>query len=360
MRIPPTSHLPRLPRAPRNLRPAHRRSVGLTVIASLALALSACSPTPTLVAGTPAPIHLALVAYSTPQEAYAKLIPAFQQTPAGHGVFVDPSFGASGTQTQAVISGLDADVVALSLESDITKLVNAGLVAPEWNHDPFQGMVTDSVAVLVVRKGNPRGIQSWADLLKAGTDVVTPDPFQSGGAKWNLLAGYGARLKETASPDAARAYLKDLLGHVSVQPASGREAMTTFLGGKGDVLISYENEAITAQQGGQAVDYVVPTSTILIENPIAVLKSSRNAPAAQALVEYLRSPDGQRQWARVGYRPVLKDVAGEVASTFPVPSALFTIADLGGWPSVDKQFFDRDNGLVSQVLHELGGSRGGG
>ena len=134
--------------------------------------------------------------------------------------------------------------------------------------------------------------------------------------------------------------------------------MTTFVGGKGDVLISYENEAITAQQAGQAVDYVVPSSTILIENPIAVVKTSPNLKAAQAFVDFLRSPDGQRQWAKLGYRPVDKDVAAEVASTYPVPSGLFTIDDLGGWPAVDKQFFDRDNGMVSQILQELGRSGG--
>jgi hypothetical protein len=208
-------------------------------------------------------------------------------------------------------------------------------------------MVTDSVVVLVVRKGNPKQIQTWADVLQAGIDVVTPDAFQLGGAKWNLLAAYGARLKEAASEDAARANLKELLGHVSVQLASAREAMATFVGGKGDVLLAYENEAITAQQAGQPVDYVVPASTMLIENPIAITKSSRNAAAAQAFVDYARGAGGQRLWAQAGYRPVLQAVGNEFASTFPVPSGLFTIGDLGGWSNVDKKFFDRDNGMVS-------------
>jgi sulfate transport system substrate-binding protein len=221
-------------------------------------------------------------------------------------------------------------------------------------------MVTDSVVVLVVRKGNPKQIQTWADVVQAGIDVVTPDAFQSGGAKWNLLAAYGARLKEAASEDAARANLKELLGHVSVQPASAREAMTTFVGGKGDVLLAYENEAITAQQAGQPVDYVVPASTMLIENPIAITKSSRNAAAAQAFVDYARGAGGQRLWAQAGYRPVLQAVGNEFASTFPVPSGLFTIGDLGGWSNVDKKFFDRDNGMVSLILQELGQSGGRG
>ncbi len=340
----------------------HPRHLGIFTLALLVgVATAACTSVPAQPAATSEATpsaHLSLVGYSTPQEAYAQLIPAFQQTPAGKGVAIDSSFGASGTQTQAVINGLDADLVALSLESDINKLVTAGLVAPDWNQDPYHGMVTDSVVVLVVRKGNPKHIQTWDDLLQPGLDVVTPDVFQSGGAKWNLLAAYGAKVKSGATPDAARAYLKDLLSHVNVQPASGREAMTTFVGGKGDVAISYENEAITAQQAGQAVDYVIPTSTILIENPIAVVKTSPNVKVAQSFVDFLRSPDGQRQWARLGYRPILQDVAAEVASTYPVPSGLFTINDLGGWPAVDKQFFDRDNGMVSQILQELGQSGG--
>ena len=221
-------------------------------------------------------------------------------------------------------------------------------------------MVTNSVVVLVVRKGNPKAIHTWDDLLKPGIDVVTPDVFQSGGAKWNLLAAYGASQRSGASPDAARGYLKSLLSHVNVQPASGREALTTFVGGKGDVLLSYENEAITAQQAGQPVDYVVPTSTILIENPVAVVKTSRNPAVAQSFLEFLHSADGQRQWARLGYRPVVTSVAAEVTSTYPTPTGLFTINDLGGWPAVDKQFFDRDNGMVSQILQELGRSSGRG
>lgn len=329
----------------------------LALLAAILALVAACAPPAGQAAPTSAPAsHLSLVGYSTPQEAYAQQIPAFQQTPPGQGVAIDPSFGASGTQTQAVINGLDADVVALSLESDVNKLVAAGVVSDDWNQDAFHGIVTDSVAVLVVRKGNPKNIRDWSDLLQPGIDVVTPDVFQSGGAKWNLLAAYGAQVKKGASPEAARAYTKDLLGHVNVQPASAREAMTTFVTGKGDVLIAYENEAITAQHASQPVDYVVPDPTILIENPIAVTKTSHSPAAARAFLDYLRSPDGQRLWGSLGYRPVVQDVAREFTSTFPVPAGLFTIADLGGWPSVDKQFFDRDNGMFSQILQELGRS----
>jgi sulfate transport system substrate-binding protein len=341
-----------LPEAFRALLP--RTLAGVVLLAAL---VAACAPAASQTAPTAAPAsHLSLIGYSTPQEAYAQLIPAFQQTPAGQGVAIDPSFGASGTQTQAVINGLDADLVALSLESDVNKLVAAGIVAPDWNQDAYHGMVTNSVVVLVVRKGNPKNIHDWPDLLQPGIDVVTPDVFQSGGAKWNLLAAYGAQVKQGRSPDAARAFMKDLLGHVNVQPASAREAMTTFAGGKGDVLIAYENEAITAQHASQPVDYVVPNSTILIENPIAVTSTSRNPTAARAFLEYLRGSDGQHLWGQLGYRPIVQDVAREFTSSFAVPSGLFTIGDLGGWPTVDKQFFDRDNGMVSQILQELGRS----
>lgn len=300
--------------------------------------------------------HLVLVGTSTSQDAYAQLIPAFQLTQAGQGVVIDASFGGSGAQAQAVLNGLDADVVALSLESDLNKLVAAGIVAPEWNQDAYHGMLTDSVVVLAVRPGNPKNIRDWPDLLRPGIDVVTPDVFQSGGARWNVLGAYGAQLKRGGSADAARAYLEDLLGHVTVQPASAREAMTTFVGGKGDVLIAYENEAITAQHAGQPVEYVVPSSTILIESPIAVSWNSRNPTAAHAFVDYLRGADGQRRWGRLGFRPILQEVAREFTTSFAVPSGLFTIADLGGWPTVDKQFFDRDNGMISQILQDLGRS----
>jgi len=333
------------------------RRAGFALLSALVALVAACASPAAQVGPTSAPAsHLSLIGYSTPQEAYTQHIPAFQQTTAGQGVAIAPSFGASGTQTQAVINGLDADVVALSLESDVNKLVTAGIVAPDWNQDAYHGMVTDSVVVLVVRKGNPKNIHDWPDLLQPGVDVVTPDAFQSGGAKWNLLAAYGAHVKQGGSPEAGRAYLKDLLGHVNVQPASAREAMTTLVSGKGDALIAYENEAITAQHASQPVDYMVPTSTILIENPIAVTKTSQNPTAAKAFVEYLRGADGQRLWGRLGYRPVVQDMAREFTASFPVPAGLFTIADLGGWPSVDKQFFDRDNGMVSQILQELGRS----
>src|SRR5512133_3159484 len=244
--------------------------------------------------------RLTLVAYSTPREAYEQLIPAFQKTEAGRGVAFSQSYGASGDQSRAVQNGLAADVVSFSLEPDMTKLVDAGLVAKDWNADQHKGMITNSVVVFVVRKGNPKGIRTWDDLVKPGVEVIQPNPFTSGGARWNVMAAYGAQLRSGKTPEQAAAYLLELFRHVPVQDKSAREALQTFVGGKGDVMLAYENEAINAQQKEQPVDYVVPDDTILIENPIAVSAKSRNPTAAKAFVAFLRSEAAQRLYASKG------------------------------------------------------------
>src|SRR5829696_644280 len=192
--------------------------------------------------------RLSLVAYSTPAEAYKELIPAFQQTSAGKGVGFDQSYGASGDQSRAVASGLPADIVHLSLAPDVDKLVEPGLVPEDWAGDEFNGFVTDSVVVLATRKGNPKDIRTWDDLVRDDVEVVTPNPFTSGGAKWNLMAAYGAQLEQGKSEEEALQYLHDLLANTPVQDKSAREALQTFAAGKGDVMLAYENEAITGQQ----------------------------------------------------------------------------------------------------------------
>lgn len=309
-----------------------------------------------LAAPSRAGVTLTLVAYSTPQEAYARLISAFQKTPSGKEVGFHTSFGASGDQSRAVAAGLDADVVAFSLEPDITRLVAAGLVAKNWNDNAFKGMVTDSVVVLAVRKGNPKHIKGWSDLTKPGVEVITPNPFTSGGARWNIMAAYGAQIRQGKSPRAAVNYLKDLFTHVTVQNASAREELQTFVGGKGDVMIAYENEAITAQQKGAKIDYIVPDQTILIENPIAVTTNAHHAAQARAFVNYLLSPAGQAIFGRNGYRPVLPAAAKQFH--FPTPKTLFTIAAFGGWTKVTKQFFDPQTGIVAQIERGRGVSVG--
>ncbi len=299
--------------------------------------------------------QLALVAYSTPKPAYDKLIAQFEQTPAGKGISFTESFGASGAQSRAVATGQPADVVAFSTTPDITRLVKAGVVAKAWNAGAQKGIVTDSVVVLVVRKGNPKHITGWDDLIKPGIDVITPNPSTSGSARWNVLAAYGAELKEGKTPAQALAYLRTLLTkNVSVQDSSGSAAMQTFTAGKGDVLLSYESEALAAQKKGLSVDYIVPKQTILIETPVAVTSNSSHSAQAQAFVNWLWSPAAQATWAQEGYRPVLSSVLAQFASRFPTPAGLFTIKYLGGWTHVSKTFFAPSTGLITKIEEAAG------
>ncbi len=301
-------------------------------------------------------VTLTLVAYSTPQEAYAQLTAAFEKTAAGKGISFHTSFGASGDQSRAVAAGLDADIVAFSLSPDIDRLVTAGLVAKNWAANPSKGMITDSVVALAVRKGNPKQIKGWSDLTKSGIEVITPNPFSSGGARWNVMAAYGAQIHQGKSQAQAVAYLKDLFSHVTVQNDSAREELQTFVGGKGDVMIAYENEAIAAQQKGYKIDYIIPDQTILIENPIAVTANSQHAAQAQAFLSYLESSAGQTIFGKNGYRPVLSSVAKTFH--FPTPKTLFNINEFGGWTKVTKQFFDPQTGIMAQIERGLGVSVG--
>jgi sulfate transport system substrate-binding protein len=294
---------------------------------------------------------LSLVAYSTPREVYEELIPAFQQTAAGQDVEFEQSYASSGEQSRAVDAGLPADYVAFSLEPDITRLVDAGLVAPDWDQAAlYNGMVSNSVVVFVVREGNPKNVQTWDDLVTGEVEVITPNPFTSGGAQWNLMAAYGAQLEQGKSEDEAVEYLRLLLANTPVQDKSARESLQTFWAGKGDVLLAYENEAIFAQNAGQPFEYIVPDQTILIENPAALTVGAD--PAAAAWLEFVQSPDAQRVFGEKGYRPVDPDVAAEF--DYQQPPGLFTIADLGGWVDVRSKFFDRENGIVALIEQELG------
>jgi sulfate/thiosulfate transport system substrate-binding protein len=296
---------------------------------------------------------LSLVAYSTPQVVYDEIIPAFEKTPGGEGIGFKTSFGASGDQSRAVEAGQKADVVSFSVEPDMTRLVEAGLVAPDWNKGPTKGLVTTSVVSFIVRKGNPKDIHTWDDLLKPGVKVLTPNPFTSGAAKWNLLAAYGAKSDGGKDPQAGLDYLRELITkHVKVQDKSGREALQDFTSGNGDVLLSYEYEATTAQKKGEKVDYVTPDDTIKIEIDIAKLK---NAPAsAQKFLDYVLSKPAQEQFASWGYRPVNQDVLAANKSKFPDPPGLFTIDDLGGWSKVNQEMFDPEKGSVAKLEEDAG------
>jgi sulfate transport system substrate-binding protein len=294
-----------------------------------------------------------LAAYSTPQGAYASLIPAFQATSDGKGINFSQSYGPSGDQSRAVAAGLKADVVNFSLEPDVTRLVKAGLVSPTWNQNATHGFVTESVAVIIVRKGNPKHIADWSDLVKPGVQVLTPNPFTSGSARWNIMAAYGAQMKEGKTPAEAQAYLTSLFHNVVSQDSSARNALQTFLAGRGDALIDYENEAIVDQKKGSPIEYVIPKNTILIQNPIAIVDSGNTA-GAKKFVDFLLSPAGQKIWAEKGYRPVIEGVASP--GQFPTPGGLFTIDSLGGWKKVGKEFFETEGttGIVTKIEQSLG------
>jgi sulfate/thiosulfate transport system substrate-binding protein len=323
-----------------------RRIALFVALAVLAAAVAAIAPAATR------DTTLSLVAYSTPKEAFTQIIPAFQQTPAGNGISFQQSYGASGDQAQAVIAGLPADVVDLSLEPDVKLLVDAGLVDKNWNKNAYKGIVTRSVVVFVVRNGNPKHIKDWGDLVKPGVEVLTPNPFTSGGARWNVVAAYGAQLRKGKTPAQAVKYLDALFHHVAVQDKSAREALQTFLGGKGDVLLTYENEAKLALAKGQPAYYVIPKATVRIDNPLAILKNSKNKVAAQAFVKFLYSPTAQRLLAKTGYRPVNRSVINEF--NFPVRPQMFTIDYLGGWTKVQKQFFAPNNSIMAKIERGLG------
>jgi sulfate/thiosulfate-binding protein len=300
---------------------------------------------------------LSLVAYSTPKEAYEELIPAFQKTSAGKGVSFDQSYGASGDQSRAVESGLPADIVALSLAPDVDKLVEPGLVDANWAQDKYDGFVTNSVVVFAVRKGNPKNIKTWDDIVKDDVEVITPNPFTSGGAKWNLMAAYGSQVAQGKSPDEALDFLHKVLANTPVQDKSAREALQTFAGGKGDVLLAYENEAITAENAGIDLDYVVPDETILIQNPVAVVSESEHADQAKAFVDWLRTEQAQQIFASKGYRSVIPELVDK--STYPTPKDLFKIDEFGGWDKVNDEFFDPENGSVADIERDLGVSTAG-
>ena len=340
-----------------------RPSIALAAIAVTAtLGLTACAgggaSDSSAAAGTAgadgaATSTINLYAYAVPKVAFDVLIPAFQQTDAGKGAQFQQSYGASGDQSRKVAAGAEADFVNFSVEPDVTRLVDAGLVDASWNAGEHQGIPFGSVVTIVVRKGNPEGIKDWDDLLKPGVEVVTPNPFSSGSAKWNLLAPYAAKSNGGVDKAAGLAYVTALVkDHVKVQPKSGREATETFLQGSGDVLLSYENEALFIEKNGDPVEHVTPPTTFKIENPAAVLKGSKNLATAKAFNDYLYTPEAQKLLAEAGFRPVDTTVAQEYASKFPAPTKLWTIADLGGWKTVDSTLFKKDVGDIAKIYDQ--------
>ena len=336
---------------------ARRRLLALAASATAAVvALTGCGASDSKGStGT----NLDLVGFSILEQPNKAEFADFQKTPAGKGVDFKTSYGASGDQSRAVAAGQKADLVHFSLESDITRLVDAGLVAKDWNAGPTKGIASQSVVVFVVRKGNPKNIRTWQDLVKPGVKIITPNPGSSGSARWNVLAAWGSVIAEGGSEDDAKAYLTKFFDNTVALPGSGREATTAFQSGNGDVLLSYENEAILARQKGADFDYVVPDSTLLIENPAAVTTDAK--PAASEFLDFLVSKEGQLDYAKSGFRPLV-DVgsfqtpgANDPSNPYPQPAKLLTIEkDFGGWSEAARKFFDENDGIVTKIQADTG------
>ena len=314
-------------------------------------------------------VTLVLGAYTTPREAYGKaIVPAFQKfwkEKTGQEVEFRESYQGSGAQSRAIVGGFEADIAALSLEGDVDKIVEAGLITHDWKAKPHGGMVSTSIVVLAVRQGNPKKVMDWPDLTKPGLDVLTPDPKTSGGAQWNVNAVYGAALRGFAGVPkddraAARDFLKKVFRNVSIMDKSARESMTTFEKNVGDVAITYENEVLVGRQSGKTYDYAVPRSTILIENPVALVDKHVDQhgvrPVAEAFVDFLHGPEAQRAYARYGLRSVDETVAQENAAKLPAVQDLWRIDYLGGWKKITPELYGPD-GAFTQVFSELASSR---
>ncbi len=306
------------------------------------------------------PTELSIVGFAVPEAANKAIAAEWNKTPDGENVTFKTSYGASGDQSRAVVAGLDADYVHFSVASDVTRLVDEGLVAEDWDQGPTKGIVSSSIVVFAVREGNPKGIETWDDLVQPGVEIVTPNPASSGSARWNALAAYGQVIARGGTDAEATEYLDQLFANVVALPGSGRDATTAFLGGTGDVLMAYENEAILARQSGEEFDYVIPDTTILIENPGAVLIDAD--PKAQSWLDFVLSAEGQEQFALKGFRPVIDGVevdevegANDPSDPFPTVERLLTVAeDFESWDALSTKFFDEVEGIVTKAIAASG------
>lgn len=333
-----------------------RAGIGLSLVAALALTGCSTASGDDEASGKVVSVN----AFSVMEAANEPVFADFEGTDDGEGVTFETSYGASGDQSRAVAAGADADVVHYSLETDVTRLVDEGLVDENWKDTPTKGIATSSVVVFVVRKGNPLGIESWDDLVKNDVEIITPNPGSSGSARWNILAAWAHITGNGGTEDEAKEFLTEILNNTIALPGSGREATTAFTDGSGDVLLSYENEAILAKKSGADVDYVVPPDTLLIENPAAVTKSA--GAEAKAFLEFMTSPDAQADYAQSGFRPVIDGVelgevegANDPSDPFPTPDKLFTIdGDFNGWgEAANKYFGDGQDGNPLGIITEL-------
>lgn len=335
----------------------NRRTAMMAALATtFGLALSAC--TGGMASGDTVTLHI--VGFAVPEAANKAIAEEWTKTEAGRNVQFRTSYGASGDQSRAVVNGLKADYVHFSVSSDVTRLVDAGLVAETWDDGPTKGIVSSSIVVFAVRPGNPRNIQTWNDLIQPGVEIVTPNPASSGAARWNALAAWGQVIEAGGTEEEARQYVAKLFDNVVSLPSSGRDATTSFLSGTGDVLLAYENEVILATQNGAELDWVVPETTLLIENPGAVLIDAH--PKAQEWLDFVLGPVGQRQFALSGFRPVIEgvDTSGiegvkDPKNPFPAPQHLLTVEeDFGSWSALSSKFFDEDSGIIVKIIADSG------
>jgi sulfate transport system substrate-binding protein len=339
-----------------------RRSVNVALLAALfalAAVVAGCGSSSSDSSSSSGGGKLDVVGYSTPESVYQEVLePAFEKTSAGKGISFSNSFGASGDQSRAVVAGQPASVVHFSQAGDMERLVEEGeIVSKNWEKQPYGGIATDSLVVILVKKGNPLGIKSFKDLeTNEDAEVVTPNPFSSGSARWNIMAIYGSALEEGKSPDQALEAVKTVLEKTVAQPGSGRDAFSAFSQGQGNVLLTYENEAIKAEKEGEDVEYVIPSATLQIETPIAVTEKAAE-PAAEDFLKFLWSNEGQELWAENGYRPVNPKLVDP--KQFPAPETLFKISKFGGWGKVNDEFFDEETGSVAKIEGELGVSTSG-
>ena len=310
---------------------------------------------------------LTLGAYTTPREAYRELIPLFQEKwkeQTGQDVVFEESYLGSGAQSRAIVEGFEADIAALSLEADIIRIEDAGLITHDWRSQSYGGMVSTSIVSFAVREGNPEQILDWSDLARPGLEVLTPNPKTSGGAMWNVLALYGAANRgfvqgvPANDPDAVQAFLVSVLKNVTVMDKGARESITNFEKGIGDVAITYENEVLVGQASGQTYDLVIPRSTILIQNPVALVDSyvdkHDTREVAQAFIDFLFTKEAQEIFSRHGLRSPDPEVAKATESQYPAVEDLFTIDEFGGWPAATTNFFG-DNGIYTLAAASLQG-----
>ncbi|HBB30956.1 MAG TPA: sulfate ABC transporter substrate-binding protein [Cyanobacteria bacterium UBA9273] len=338
---------------------------------AMSWAITACSSNNTSPSATnsgssaKSPVTLTLVSYAVTQKAYEQIIPKFVQQwqdKTGQTVTFNQSYAGSGSQARAVIDGLEADVVALALALDTKKIEKAGLIEPGWEKElPNESIVHKSVAALVTRDANVK-VSKWSDLAQDGLKVITANPKTSGGARWNYLVLWGSVTQAGGTDQQAEAFVEKVYKNVPVLPKDAREASDVFYKqSQGDVLINYENEVLLAKQQGDKQPFIVPTDyNISIDNPVAIVDANVDKhgtrEVSEAFVKFLFTPEAQREFAKIGFRPVDEKVAQEFASQYPKVNKLFTAKDLGGWGEIQTKFFD-DGAVFDKMQSKISKSK---